>query len=60
MCYFALALPLLKSLNKYLVLQVFIMMMLQCHLAAFTEHHCEAIYWVFGFVSVIRLDVSYS
>lgn len=32
-----------------MVLQVFIMMMLQCHLAAFTERHCEVICWMFGF-----------
>lgn len=45
---------------KYLVPQVFIMMTLHCHLAAFTENHCEVFCWVFGFVLVIRLDVSYS
>lgn len=60
MCYFALAFPLLEYRNKYLVLQVFIMMMLQCHLAAFTERHCEVICWMFVFFLVIRVVVNYS
>lgn len=43
MCYFVFALPLLESQNKYMLLTVFIMRMLQCHLAPFTEHHSEVI-----------------